>query len=280
MLWLLLTAVCILLATYIVPSRNRYHAQHRALSALGDKVRHVAKAKAQPKWLSHFVDEEAYYDVVHLSFQGMAALVRGGRSGFNDQHMAHLSKFPKLRRLSLHSTDATELGMHHLARLYRLETLSLEMTSTGKGLSHLSRLRNLRDLNLSHCNSRGQLKHLANLRNLESLQCGSANDEDLAYIASLPKLKHLTLLSVGITERGLSAFRGHPTLERLSITVSNESVEIVDCPNLEFLYVSCYSHDYPPLHLRNLPKLKTLDDRHVRLVEVDNVPLLQGRNPP
>lgn len=251
-------------------------AQHDALNSLGDKVRHVGKAEARPKWLVHFVGEERHYDVVHLSFQGVAKLVRGGRSGFNDEDMKQLAKFPKLRRLSLHSTDVTSKGMPHLSRLYELETLSLEMTYAGPGISHLSNLRNLRDLNLAYCNSKGQFEHLAKLNNLERLECGSVDELDLVHIARLPRLKELKLLAAGLTERGIRELSGHQSLEKLWLTVGNQNVEVADCPNLKFLYVSCYSGDRPNLRLRNLPKLSKLDNRHMTLVEAESVPLLQS----
>ena len=81
--------------------------------------------------------------------------------------MQHLAGFPKLRRLSLQSTDVTDAGMPHLAGLAELKTLSLESTSVSNyGLDHLRELKRLENLNVMYtrCNGLLNAEHLVGLK--------------------------------------------------------------------------------------------------------------------
>ncbi|MCA9218241.1 MAG: hypothetical protein KDB27_34470 [Planctomycetales bacterium] len=279
MILLLMTLFAVALAIF-VPLRERYQREHDSLAAIRSRAKHVVTMPGKPRWLEPIVGKEVYSNVVHLSMQGAARHV--GR-GFGDIDMRHLANFPELRRLSLQSTDVTAAGLVHLSGLQKLNALSLEMAPIARdGLRHLKDLTNLRHLNLSYSPTANQLHYLKKLEKLEELECGSVADVDMETIASFPKLRILKMLSYGPSCQAVEKLNGHPSLEELHLAVEHVDSHLSDCPNLKFLYVSCYGDsENRELVLTNLPKLEELVRSRNRSypVRLNNVPLLKVKEP-
>lgn len=129
-----------------------------------------------------------------------------------DELLAKLKTLPKLRELHLETTKGvTAAGLAHLAKMSRLETLSLYAISTdGPGLGDdairsLVGLKSLRELSIAECGTTDagakRLEKLPQLTSLSLRQEGRLTDEALKSIAKLPRLKALALDSYVGTER-------------------------------------------------------------------------------
>jgi hypothetical protein len=129
-----------------------------------------------------------------------------------DELLSKLKTLPKLRELHIETTKGiTEAGLAHLAKMSRLENLSLYAINTdGPGLGDdairsLVGLESLRELSITECGTSDAgaklLEKLPQLTSLSLRQEGRLTDEALKSIANLPRLKALALDSYVGTER-------------------------------------------------------------------------------
>jgi hypothetical protein len=103
----------------------------------------------------------------------------------------HLEGLHDLRSLSLRGTCITDEGLRSLARLTRLQTLSLMLIDhsiTERGFARLQNVPSLRSLDI--------------VDDISSPQPGAMNSS-LACLTSLPALESLTIFSTRVTDDGL-----------------------------------------------------------------------------
>lgn len=243
------TAICICFAK-IALIKRAYDKQHASVSVLGKKIKHIATDEPKQKWLKYFVGEAHFYDVVHLSFQGVSNFPLGDGVGDND--MVHLANFPKLRRLSLQSTDVTDDGLLYLSRLSQLDTLSLEQADiSGNGLIHLQDLTNLKHLNVEYCDCADRFHYLKKLAQLRVLIASNVSEADVLHIAKLPRLEEFNFWM-------------------------GTDLELANCRNLRRIRVLYHNED-SKLRLKNLPRLSRIVGPRkppTSAIQSTNVPLL------
>ena len=176
-----------------------------------------------------------------------------------DQGLAHLPSLPSLKTLNIreyatHTSNLTDKGMIHIAKINTLESLELPSTVTDQGLSHLIGMDRLKTLllgnnrnytdaaftHISHFHNlevlkiftgalftNDVLKHLTPLKQLQVLwirRIEGLDDTGLGYIAQLTNLKELKISNTlgdsepKITEAGLAKLSSLKSLESLSIS--------------------------------------------------------------
>jgi hypothetical protein len=157
---------------------------------------------------------------------------------------AGLAALAQLERLEV--TRLSDAGLGAVARLARLQGLSVDGTFSGSAVRALGELTELRTLELV-CSRESplvadDLTFVGELHRLSSLKLAATlNDDVLAEVAALPDLEHLALYRGGVTDVGLGklarlplktlllstdvsadgivrAFAGHPTLRRLTVS--------------------------------------------------------------
>ena len=232
---------------------QRYGRQQEALAEVAHLAKFVAFEPGQPAWLRPFADEAVFRDVVHLSFQS--------RRDFKDEHIVHLAKMPRLRRLSLQHARISDEGLKHLAKLEHLDTLSLESTRVGnEGMPYLSDLPRLRMLQLNGTNVTGAgLEHLVELPSLERLEIVNQRigNDDLQPLTRMPRLRQLEVGNSKFTLAGWKTLSDLP-LEELEI-YGPESLEIrlEHMEHLRSLDIAAWRiHDVILVDLPNLSQLK------------------------
>jgi hypothetical protein len=126
-----------------------------------------------------------------------------------DACAAALAGFPTLRRVEVHMTGITDVGLQSLSSL-PLEVLWLGPRITDAGLASIAGMTTLRHLDLcAHMVTDAGIAALSNLRNLEILwitRC-SVTDKSVPVLAGLQSLKELNVNDTGITSAGLARLR-------------------------------------------------------------------------
>lgn len=239
---------------------RRYQDQQEAITEIAWFAQHMAFEPGKPAWLRPFADEKVFQDIVHLSFQSQGKMT--------DEQMMHLSKMPRLRRLSLQHTSVTDQGLSHLSKLNELDTLSLESTLvTDDGLKHLSDLSNLRTLQLNHTEVTGKgLRHLAGMKSLQRLDIDSAHvsDDDLRWLVELPQLQQLEMHTIGLTEAGFSQLSSLRQLETLELHCARVRAPFESTVNVQLAHfaklksLTLRSNKYDRLVVSDLPQLTHL----------------------
>lgn len=202
------------------------------------------------------------------------------------------------RKLSFEFLDMTDQSMVHLAKLKKLEELSLAHTGiSNQGLRYLSNLP-LTGLNLTNTNiDSGGLKEIAKLKKLGYLNLSDTDvdDEGLGLLAALNELSDLNLAATKVTDRGLPLLLTHQPMWKLVLLNTNitdsgmnsvaklKNLECLDldstavtivglrilskCAKLRTLNVqNCRFNDLDAAELpRLLPKLSNLDVSHTQL---------------
>jgi hypothetical protein len=188
-------------------------------------------------------DLAPFVELKHLE----SLVVRRGR--LSDAAVRHLRRMPKLARLGLLEVGLTDRGLEQLAEINRLEMLDLRGCAniSNGGLKHLAALGNLKtlrlggqridDRSLEICGTlpaltiiavdeaavtKAGLERLAALplEELSLFRCYSIDDDALAALARLKKLRRLSLRGIPIGGEGLSHLSG---LEALSDLRLNET---------------------------------------------------------
>lgn len=172
-----------------------------------------------------------------------------------DELLAKFKTLPQLRELHIEVTKGiTPAGLAHLAKLPRLEKLSLySVNADGPGLGDdairsLVGLESLRDLSIAQCGTTDAgaklLEKLPQLTSLSLGQEGRLTDEALKSVAKLPRLKSLSLASYVGTERlgrmqfsatGIRQLKGLKELESLHLVGHVVPADALDFPKLTSL---------------------------------------------
>lgn len=135
------------------------------------------------------------------------------RSDATDEGLSKLAKLSNISYISAFLTNIHGAGLKDLSALKKLRFLSFHSTPIdGKNLVYLSNFPQLQMLDLTRTGiDSNSIKYLAKCPNLVSLDIsdnGRINDTAVPYIASLKKLKHLSLHNTSITFTGLKALKG------------------------------------------------------------------------
>lgn len=172
-----------------------------------------------------------------------------------DQLLTRLKDLPKLRELDLSSPRITAEGLAHLADLSALEKLTLSLHEPDPplgdtALKSISKLTSLRELNVNSCGTTDAgVRHLESLTNLTHLsmnQEGRLTDAAIDSIATLSRLKSLSLSSYVATERfGMMHFSKQATrklsalteLEELYLVNQGIAADSIQFPRLKSLSV-------------------------------------------
>ena len=171
---LLAVTVCAVACSWFAVRKLRASRQRAAIEALGDRVWVVYDYELDagglriegvqppgPAWLRNLLGNDFFAD---------AAAVWGS-TDFDDDDMAHLKGFPRLRYLNVFNSRLTDAGLAHLKNLPELENLGLGGTRiTDAALVHLQQLPKLEALGLdSTAVTDTGLMHLHDLAGLKRL---------------------------------------------------------------------------------------------------------------
>ncbi len=130
------------------------------------------------------------------------------------------------RVLQLGHTKITDAGIVHLKASTRLSNLELPGTKvTDKGLSNLRDLKELAVIELSGCDVSGSSLKDLNLNQLESLSMARTafDDDGLASLAKLPKLRRVHCEGSKVTRAGIEKF--HDAAPKCTIVWDRGTVE-------------------------------------------------------
>lgn len=146
--------------------------------------------------------------------------------------LRYLANLRSLETLTLTGPSVDDAGLVHLAKLPKLEYLSLGQNFTGRGFVHLRKVPSLRVI---HCSKGGAiqdagLEHLAALPNLESLSlCGNEDitDAGMAFLARSRSLRRLDIRNTQVTETGVADLMQNPSWEHLSLSRGSVTDDIL-----------------------------------------------------
>lgn len=135
------------------------------------------------------------------------------RSDATDEGLKKLAKLSNITYISAFLTNIHGTGLKDLTALKKLRFLSFHSTPLdGKNLVYLSNFPQLQMLDLTRSGiDSNSIKYLTKCPNLVSLDISDnarINDTAVPYIASLKKLKHLSLGNTSITFTGLKGLKG------------------------------------------------------------------------
>lgn len=159
----------------------------------------------------------------HLSALGSLEEVYLSATIVDDEAVAVLQKFPRLRKLRLARTNITDAALASLATCEKLEEIDLSeiSTLTDAGMSSLAAIKSLKKLNLwrVQISDEGALA-LAPLVNLQWLNLDNTklSDAGLPVLREMNQLTFLHLGSTQITEAGAPALFHLKSLKDLKIT--------------------------------------------------------------
>lgn len=164
--------------------------------------------------ISHLADNNVVPNLVSLDLAD---------TDLSDLGMMKISKFRKLKRLSLFYCNLSNSSLKHLSSLSDLEVLNLDSRDIGdNGLFHLRSLRNLKSLDIfsGRVTDYG-CTHIAQIKSLESLElCGGiVTDNGCSILATLENLVTLNLSqNERITNRGAAALAALSKLKALNLS--------------------------------------------------------------
>jgi Leucine-rich repeat (LRR) protein len=184
-------------------------------------------------------------------------------NGLTDAGLAHIAGLRNLGRLALHDTVAvTDAGMAALRShpsLKRLQLYSPHIITT-VGVNHLNTVTNFVELEIEEFRSLDDVPlDFSKLEHLEKLHITGCRSHDLAGLASLKRLKHLTVGNV--TGEGLRHISRIAALEQLSVLnqinrlTDADLAPLADVTRLTSLTIS---GDFTAAGLRHLAALKGL----------------------
>ena len=130
----------------------------------------------------------------------------------------YLARIPKLNSLSL-ETHVSSGGLVRLSVAKSLKDLNIYDRSFGDdGLKGIGGLTNLERIDLYHTavtgNGIAELGKITALRHLDLGLCSRIEDVDLHWILSLNNLEYLRLEETQVGDRALESIKGHRTLRR------------------------------------------------------------------
>jgi Leucine-rich repeat (LRR) protein len=208
-----------------------------------------------------------------------------------DADLAHLSAFPKLRKVLLIRAKITDDGINELKKLPNLEDLNLTgcKALTDKGFARVGELKGLRSLSLSSTNiTNDSVALLKGLTRLEKLNLSTTRVDDgaLAHLEGMTELRELNLFNVGelgkkrVTDAGLEHLKGLTKLEVLLIP--NSKVTGKGMAYLEGMtglrHLNLFNtlvDDAGLQHLKGLTKLEILEMPSTRFTD-DGLAALAG----
>jgi hypothetical protein len=275
----------------VIRLRNQRHAIARVKSLGGDILfdyQMVDGHRAKPpspaivRWL---LGEDAFAEVAYVQLWDF-------NTRLTDDDLQILHSFPALKSVLVHGAGISDVGAEHLARISKLEGLSLGSTSvTADGIKQLAMSTRLKGISIigpntndatiaalgtmqeltsislldADISSQGlePLTRLPKLRMLRLLRCGWLDDEAARHLAQLRGLEALDLTGAPIGDRGLAHLRAMPNLTSLSLSgtnVSDDGMEAVaSLRKLRFLQLdgSCVG-DMGVSRLRELSQLEVL----------------------
>jgi hypothetical protein len=153
-----------------------------------------------------------------------------------DEILVHIDELPRLKRLLLTETQASDKGLEIVGRLRELEELVIwdPANVTDKGAAGLRKLPKLKFLLLSGTAMTDEgVAHLAEIASLETLYISDSTftDKALEYASRLPRLKALDIANytrehnTAITAAGMKFVREMPLLEELGVPFTDASDE-------------------------------------------------------
>ena len=250
----LVTALCIALAAWVVPAERQRRAV-AAIEAAGGWVGYTdnrdpfaAEYDNPPEtFLQSWLPRDYFDDVFHVDLSDTLTaghditeaerrhrqLVRYlsvfkhvealdlSHCRIRDSGLLQLQGMKRLRVLNLSDTPITDLGLSHLRELTALEQLNMGRTRiTDAGLAHLQALTGLQALLLyENAVTDAGLMHLPVLKALEELDLAltQVTDAGLSQLRFLPRLRNLDLALTSVTDAGLTHLRGLANLSVLRL---------------------------------------------------------------
>jgi len=155
--------------------------------------------------------------LAHLAgLKRLRSLSLGGCE-ITDEALDHLPELPALEALDLRKTQVTDAGMRRLAGAKRLKAIWLDETQvTDAGLAQLAGLPLLEDV--GYLTKQFTLRGLAQLKGLVTVRPppkSVVDDDDLALLTDMPRLRTLILSRSGVTDVGLAHISKLTQLESL-----------------------------------------------------------------
>jgi hypothetical protein len=177
--------------------------------------------------------EQAIAALKTLGAEASATSVSLRESDVANVDLIHLRDLPDATKVSLIGCrNVSDAGMSHLAKLEKLETLYLPLTSVGDdGLSHLKGLTALVNLYLSETRvTDAGLAHLNDMGSLRVLYLDrlKLTDSGLAHLRGLDKLVALSLNGTKVSDAGLKHLGAMSKLSQLHLndtTISDAGIE-------------------------------------------------------
>lgn len=195
----------------------------------GSEGRRSGRAPKAPDWLVKRLGPEYFQDVVKVELVKVDSEGMPGQSEIGPNALASaLRRLPKLKKLTLMGTQATDSVMEAIGTRAELETLDIitffnwKPVLTDEGVGHLRHLRKLKKLHLMNAGlSDASLKTIGALTQLESLSVQGSNltDSGIAHLKSLVNLNELFVdASRGKwTDAALVNLQGMTRLESLGL---------------------------------------------------------------
>lgn len=228
-LLVLVTALCIVLSTVVVPG-ERQRRTVESLESIGGSITYAAdRVSHEPsfikavlrKWLptdyledvlivnliSSAVTDET---LVGLHWLKGAKILRLGWTNVTDNGLKELASMTHLEELSLNNTAISDVGLEHIGRLTRLRVLDLDHTRvTDDGIGHLNALQHLETLSLADTGvTDSGIQGLQPRKNLKVLDLDSTGITDacLAHLQEFNGLQSLNVRRTRITKAGAARF--------------------------------------------------------------------------
>ena len=190
-----------------------------------------------------------------------------------DEGLSHVAKIQSLEGVSLSNTQVTDAGLAGLQQIPRLKGLGLDSTQvTDEGLSHLTQFKRLEGLSL--CNTPitdGGLARLQQMPCLRNLTLGGPriSDATVALVGQLRGLRYLSLRDTRITDAAIKHLKTLPLNFLLldSIQVSDAGLPaLAQLGSLEWLHLSNMQiTDAGLQQLKGMAKLRELHLRGTRV---------------
>jgi len=165
--------------------------------------------------------------IIRSSWQGKINSLRSidlCYSGVKNSHLSHWSSLPSLEELNLDSCLIGDWSLAHLADnnvVPNLKSLDLADTDiSDRALIHIAKLSKLEHLSLFYCEiTNNGLRHLSQLESLQSLNLDSRDigDNGMYYLRNLKNLKCLDVFSGRITDVGCTHIGKITSLESLEL---------------------------------------------------------------
>jgi hypothetical protein len=225
-LFLVVAIICAPLAwlSWIMQMKRTEREAVAALERLGGEVLYdwqvgedllplKAPTPRGPAWLRTVFGDDILTRPLVVSLPSEWVFANSASDGaIGDNDLGLLEDLPRLRALTVYSSNVTDDGLKVLARLTGIQRLSLLTPRiTVATLAELQLLPELDTLSLSHCKLSGEdILHVSKLQGLKRLELEGAEltDADILPLASITGLRELTVSSPSVSQevrRKLSA---------------------------------------------------------------------------